>query len=492
MPVPNGPATVRVNNEASTVVSITMNLSPVGLREVSLNGRDYLVVPTVMLVKGVHNGSNGPLMYMEEDMQRSCTAWNHKPVVLYHPEQGSASEVKNLENQYLGLVLNARWDGKLRCDTYLDIQRCDQLDTRIIKNVRKGQTIEVSTGLAVDLEPVENGEFEGVEYKYIARNHQPDHLAILLDSVGACSVEDGAGLFQLNEMSFGNIRGELQNTLADGQWVEDVYATFFVYMDSNGLWQKSYATTETGVEVSNDAPVAVYRATEYRTVDGNQFVGNVRKGAAMNREALVNALINNEATHWTEDDRQDLMAMNEDVLKKMQLKEVANAAAQGASGIDPQQGDQGATSSPPASTQPQNVANATQPEGQPQPQPAQPQPQTPEQYIAAAPPGIRGMLQASLQTHNQQREALIEQIVANQSNRFTREWLASQEIDVLQGIGAMASPATTTPNYAGAGGAPPVLNDAAGNTQQPGLNVVNEVDDEPLIMPTMEFKKEAS
>jgi hypothetical protein len=53
--------------------------------------------------------------------------------------------------------------------------------------------MEVSTGLFADC-VMDKGSWNGESYEYVAQNIRADHLAILPDSDGACSVKDGAGL----------------------------------------------------------------------------------------------------------------------------------------------------------------------------------------------------------------------------------------------------------------------------------------------------------
>jgi len=53
--------------------------------------------------------------------------------------------------------------------------------------------IEVSVGVFSD-EEVEQGEWNGEQYMAIAKGLRPDHLAILPDMIGACSIEDGCGI----------------------------------------------------------------------------------------------------------------------------------------------------------------------------------------------------------------------------------------------------------------------------------------------------------
>jgi hypothetical protein len=61
--------------------------------------------------------------------------------------------------------------------------------------IRQKQPIEVSTGLFTTNYAANPGSnYKGRPYSHIARNYVPDHLAILLDQVGACSIQDGCGI----------------------------------------------------------------------------------------------------------------------------------------------------------------------------------------------------------------------------------------------------------------------------------------------------------
>lgn len=168
-------------------------------RMATLNGREYVVAPMVMLVVGVHNGSNGPLYYPSDELAKTQAAWNMRPVVVYHPAHGSATNPVELEARQVGMVMNARWDGrKLRAEAWLEADRLEQLAPEIAVALVEDQPVEVSTGLFTD-NVYEPGVWNGKEYEYVARNHQPDHLALLPEGVGACNLSDGCGLLQLNE-----------------------------------------------------------------------------------------------------------------------------------------------------------------------------------------------------------------------------------------------------------------------------------------------------
>ena len=67
------------------------------------------------------------------------------------------------------------------------------VDPRIVQNIEAGRVMEVSTGLFYEPVPVK-GVWNGEAYSVAAGDWQPDHLALLPDKKGACSLADGAGL----------------------------------------------------------------------------------------------------------------------------------------------------------------------------------------------------------------------------------------------------------------------------------------------------------
>src|SRR5262245_30831572 len=94
------------------LTSMTANL--VGRpRRVSLNGRDYLVAPSVLIVSGVLEGSEGPLYYPPSELAAYPEGWNHTPIVVYHPTENnipvSARSPQVLERQGVGFVFNSKY-----------------------------------------------------------------------------------------------------------------------------------------------------------------------------------------------------------------------------------------------------------------------------------------------------------------------------------------------------------------------------------------------
>ncbi len=174
-----------------------------GVRTEALQGREYLVAPVSMIVEGVLAGSQGPVLYESAEIVKSVPAWNHKPITVGHPETNgtkvSGCTQTALETVGLGIILNARWKPqtkKLVAEAWFDKSRFavvpggDRIEAALLSNTK----LEVSTGLFVDRVPVQNGQHNGKSYDAKAVNYAPDHLAILLDEPGACSIADGAGL----------------------------------------------------------------------------------------------------------------------------------------------------------------------------------------------------------------------------------------------------------------------------------------------------------
>lgn len=195
-----------------TLESFTFNIGGTKLRHETMDGKEYVVAPMAMLTEGVHNGSNGPLFYPKEELSKTPVVWNMKPLVIYHPTangQGvSACTPEVIEKRSVGVVMNSKFDDKLRAEAWIDEPKCNQVDPRVMKALHKGEMVEVSTGLFTDNE-IKEGEYHGKRYVAIARHYRPDHLAILPDKKGACSISDGAGLLQLNEEQLNEAQHDL-------------------------------------------------------------------------------------------------------------------------------------------------------------------------------------------------------------------------------------------------------------------------------------------
>jgi len=490
------------------IQKFTCNLLPKLVRHDRMEDRDFIVVPMVILTEGVHLGSDGPLFYPNEELSKTPAVWNYKPVVVYHPEMNgvgvSACDPVIITSRKVGVMMNTRFEkGKLKSEAWIETTRADSIEPRIMEALNKNEMMELSTGVFVDAEATA-GEWNGEAYQGIARNYRPDHLALLPDKIGACSIADGAGFLRnesgqkrqevmeifrkalreaglaVNEMSHDNIRSTLSSALrkklnvADGGpflWVADVYNDFVIYEFDGKLFRIGYSDTDTEVTLSDEAPVPVARVTEYRTVAG-AFVGNRDQNQEpqnmKKKKELVDGLISNSNGLLVEADRERLMAFSEEQLAQMSLTKNKEPEAPK---VTP------APVTPPAAA-PVTATPAPAPVGNVDKAPVTPEPKkviTLNDYITAAPAEIQDVLRNSLSVYDEEKNRLIEGILLNKNHGFTKEELTNRPIGELRNLARLAmgdvKPRVMAPNYAG---------------QAPVDNVTANAE-EPMAMPVMNF-----
>jgi hypothetical protein len=464
----------KINVNQFSSIAFNLQSDKAKVRHETMEGRNYLVVPCVMMTVGVHSGSMGALYYPEEELAKVPVIWNYKPVVVYHPQFNGASisacDQDVIEKQKIGILMNTRFeDGKLKSECWIEEEKTKLVDDRVLNSIELCLMMEVSTGLFTDNEQSE-GEWNGEKYTAIARNYRPDHLAILPDQKGACSIQDGAGLLRnsagqetaegklskhymmvINKLSHNDVYHQLNRLINPdeknmvGGYVFDVWDKFFIFEDGDKTYHQEYEVENKEVKLIGTKQEAT-KQVRYLLADGS-FVGNVEKpfrkeNSFMDKLKVVNELISNAKTPWVEEDRDVLMGMSEAKLSVLQ------------------------SAAKPVET-PAPVVPATNEEPVKE--------VTVDEYISNAPTGIQDMLRAGLNSYTADKGKLIAVITANKRNLFSTEEL---NVKGMKELTALAELAREIPvgvaNFAGmAEGAS--VNNAA-------------VDDEPLLAPTMDFK----
>lgn len=199
--------------------SLTRNLQVINarvgqVRRGQIDDRDYIVAPFTSIVPGVLNGSKGGLYYPVSEIAANPGVWNGIPLTIGHPADPltnlpeSARQPNVLNRVKLGEVYNDHVtpQGERAGEAWFDEKLVARKAPRIYKvllNALEGRAvpkIEISTGLYTENIPVKNGRDPrtGREYDAIATDYRPDHLAILENQTGACSVADGCGVFNAN------------------------------------------------------------------------------------------------------------------------------------------------------------------------------------------------------------------------------------------------------------------------------------------------------
>jgi hypothetical protein len=186
------------------------------IRYVDEGGRRHIVAPLSLIVPGVLNGSKGPLLYELNEIRKNAGAWEDVPLTLGHPTdmQGrnlSAKDPGVLQRQGLGFVRRPTVKNKLGAEGWFDVDRTMKLRPDIVEKLESGQPIELSTGLFTDNEEAAaNANLNGKPYTHIARNFAPDHVAVLPDHTGACSLKDGCGVL-VNGRQMLVVNGSVEN-----------------------------------------------------------------------------------------------------------------------------------------------------------------------------------------------------------------------------------------------------------------------------------------
>ena len=277
------------------------------VKEAKHQGKEHLVVPVVMMVEGVRNGSHGPLFHSITELGKFPESWNGIPVVINHPERNGVNVSANYPDileAAVGKVFNTHVKGtKLVAEAWLDIEKLNTISPEVLVAINGGELLEVSLGIFTDNELI-SGEFNDEHFEAIAKNHRPDHLALLPCSVGACSVFDGCGLGANKE------GGIMSKDEKSPDVFEDVELK--LHEADNKTWEI----------VSNDEVVAEgsgFIRTKFnvnKKKEVTEMAENVKKCTPCVEEK-VNELIANNQSKFTEEDREWLVSLDESRLDKL-------------------------------------------------------------------------------------------------------------------------------------------------------------------------------
>ena len=413
------------------------------VRDEILEGRDYKVVPMVMLNEGVHKGSGGRLYYPKEELAKIPQIWNSKPIVVYHPGEGeSVSDVAVLNKTKVGLILNTKFeDGKLKAEAWLEPHRCDIVDKRIMPCVNAGNGMQISTGLFTENEEV-SGTFNGEDYDFIARNYMPDHVALLPDKEGADKASglmlnekvEGKGSifhmiiqnvknlfgFETNVLSHSKTHMDLSTLLDDtlntgddiNTFIEDVFPDFFIYHTDGKLWKQSYNIDENDKVSFVGERKEVFRITEFRTLEG-VLVANKHSGKEneMLKKDIVENLIKNEKVQFNEEDREFLMGLDEKQLNKIAPVENEDEKKEDEKEKDEKKEEE--TKVIPPESKETIEENAAK-------------------FLENAPADVKALISNGLETYNTDKAKSIASIIANESNGYTDKDLQAKDLKELK------------------------------------------------------------
>lgn len=446
-------------DQQTAMLSIQATPDINSIRVAQLYGEEHTVLPCVALCEGVLWPANAsaPELALAEEFGRFPEGWNGRPVVYNHPMVNdvavSASSPEVLELNAFGQLFNTRLeDGKLKTEIWINNARVADMSDEaqaVIAGLQDGTgSGEVSTGLFTMTEQV-TGEYDGQEFKGIWRNIVPDHLAVLPEGIrGACSVDDGCGAPRTNEMkpvmraaqmhTDSTITTDATSTPCGCDDVTDEEKGFLQKVLESFRGLKTQDSTESETEVVQE-PV-------------DEPTTNIQENA-MNEE-LVNGLIANERTQFTEEHREWLSSLDEAQLSL--LVPAVNSS---------EEEDTTETTEEEETTtvETQTTVNAEKPV-------------TTEAFVAGAPAEIREILSSGLKLHRARKDALVAGLKANARCKYSEADLKAKSVEELQ---ILADLADVDVSYEGQGTVLSVNQEADDNAPPPA----------PVIFSTTESKE---
>jgi hypothetical protein len=469
-----------MNSNSEQMQSLVHNMSQL-VQKKEMDGVEYLVAPTVMIVEGVLNNR----LYTAEEISKNVQLWNGRPVIIDHSTDGlgrpkSANDPEEREKRTVGWLYNASYDAankKLKAEAWIDPEKCNKVEGGdvVIDKLETNQPIEVSTGLfGTDKEG--KGIFNNTEYSALCVDIQPDHLALLPYDEGACNWDDGAGLPRINkkekgamatgklnqlfenlkkkmklvnnETSMNDVQRQLVDALVaeyengpENQWVwiveifpESTTVVFTVEKaDSYNLYSTKYSVEKGRAILSDNNVQEVVMKTEYVAINNNKE-GDVR----MNKAQMIEQLITNGY------DKEAVEGLSEDILGKLvALKENQDKLAEVEKKLE--ENKQVETTKETTET-----AEVKENKGEPLKFNSQ------DDVLDALPEGeLKENFQEALALRKAERERLIENLKKNERNEFTEDELNAMKLNQLRRTAKLANVSV----FAGAEGGPtPVVN----------------------------------
>jgi hypothetical protein len=170
----------------------------------TLDGTEYVVAPINILqpmyLNVPSNWSVNEAYLPAEQAKESVPSWNGTPLTLNHPTANGVGTTANQpamhEKTVLGRVFNAEWeDNKVTAEAWFNVEKIRDMGgmaENALERVLNGNSVEVSTGYRANKLP--SGEYDGQTHNAVQGNLKPDHVAVLPNQQGKCSVEAGCGV----------------------------------------------------------------------------------------------------------------------------------------------------------------------------------------------------------------------------------------------------------------------------------------------------------
>lgn len=354
-------------------INIRSLANSAAIREEQRHGRKHIIVPSATLPDDVVMND---IMYPAAEIEKSFTSLNDTPAPLGHPMvNGQFISAKHPVGYNLASVgawnENVRREnGRVFLDKVIDVQVAERTSEgkAVLNAIEAGDPIHTSTGLLCYLE----NAAEGSEHKYIAREIEFDHDAILLNEEGAATPEQGVGMMVNSKgEKIEVIHSALEDAERDLDWAADMAARAVERMERAPLLERIKSAIMEAVTGSErettantgDAGMADDKQLEALSADvdaikdslsnlgetisnavteavkplkdaHDEMVANQKAEEEAKRTKAVNTLV--KSGQWTEEDLEEmpLAALNKLVDKTKPGKAAAINGAGGGDGKD--------------------------------------------------------------------------------------------------------------------------------------------------------------
>lgn len=298
----------------------THKVNRANIRRENRGGVEHIILTSFTLPPDiVMNGG----LYPSDEVEKSLETLNRTPVTVEHPEIGgiyvSANDPEiDFDYRFGAYNENARKieDGRIALDKVINVQKALKTDKgkRLLDRINEVETsdnarpIHTSVGVFLESEEVELAKNNrGQEYTWIARDMVFDHDAILLDSIGASTPEQGTGIgvnkenvkvehyvcstkkqkkikalnrLKVSKLSFSDIHEKLFKELNQGldnyeNYVEAVFDDDFIFVTKSGeMFRSNYAVDDKDNLSIQDTRMPVERVVEFKPINPPELTGD--------------------------------------------------------------------------------------------------------------------------------------------------------------------------------------------------------------------------
>lgn len=292
------------------------------VRREAIDGVEHIVVQSATLPYDiVMNGG----LYPAEEIEKGFSSLDFTLAPVEHPVDGngnfiSASHPTAIHNFHAGAFnRNARIEeNRVLVDKYINVAeaRKSERGKRLLDRINELETsesprpIHTSVGVWLDVEQLDGPKTnaDGETYKWVARNMVFDHDAILLDSDGAGTPEQGVGIavnqqgeecrvdcFELNDadtdsdtkfdrlsvlfgnqegMSFDEVRNSVLHALEDAafsvEWIEELFKDRVIFWSKDQLFEVPFVLSDEGIATIVGIPLPVERSVTFNPKTNHQ------------------------------------------------------------------------------------------------------------------------------------------------------------------------------------------------------------------------------